>query len=93
MDISLSLSAVKPLCGGGATCSNFRLLFQISSSTKICHFIIPLLHYFTISGYLNLQNIPPYYTEEQGQKYGKKDRKRKDTDWRISDLRKSDVQD
>ena len=43
--------------------------------SKIFPFIIPLLRHFTILGQKNAQNMPRYYTVEQG----------KNTDWKRSD--------
>ena len=45
-----------------------------ASGFHIFH-IIPLLRHFTISGQKNAQNMPRYYTVEQG----------KNTDWKQSD--------
>ena len=41
----------------------------------LTHIIIPLLHHFTLSGQKNVQNMPRYYTVEQG----------KNTGWKRSD--------
>ena len=43
-----------------------RLSMDVAQVVQISAFIIPLLRHFTILGQKNAQNMPRYYTVEQG---------------------------
>ena len=51
------------------------LITQLNERYMLYIFIIPLLRHFTILGQKNAQNMPRYYTVEQG----------KNTDWKRCD--------
>ena len=48
------------------------LVLQRSQVCQYCNFIIPLLRHFTILGQKNAQNMPRYYTVEQGKNMDQK---------------------
>ena len=49
----------------------YKIYININNMYNIYKFIIPLLCYFTILGQKNVQNMPRYYTVEQGKQSDK----------------------